>query len=111
YSETARNPVKWYVDRIGYKLFNGYDNVLPFLFSLGIIGMTYLVAYSISQKRIVGILSSIFVCINPLFYNWASSVTYDQVWVFFLLSSIWLVYRKPILSIPFYLASITTKIL
>src|SRR5437867_6060425 len=107
--ETARNPLNWYLDCIGHKLFNGYNNVLPFLFSVSIIPVTYLLTYSITHKRIAGLVAGGMITLNPLFYDWSSSVTYDQGWALFLLLSIWLVYRAPLLSLPAYLGSILAK--
>lgn len=111
YSETARNPLNWWLDCAGHKLFMGYDNLLPTIFSLAIIPMTYLVTVAVTQYRIAGLTASIFLTINPLFNQWANSVTYDQIWAFFLLLSVWLVFRSKYVSIPVYLLSIASKAL
>lgn len=105
----TRAPLKWYLICASYKL--GNENIIPFIFSIGILALTYQLGYMMSGKQNVGIIALLVVLASTSFTKWDTSATYDQTWSFFLLLACCLVYVKPRLAIISYVISILSKTL
>lgn len=106
----TRDPLKWWVNCLSFKITNN-PKIIPVFFNIGLMPLVYLLALNLTRDRFLSLISLIAFCLNPLYYNWISSGTYDQVWSFFLLLSMYLLFKtkKSTLS-PFSLAlSIAAK--
>jgi len=83
--------------------------ILPFIFSLALLSLTYLFSVKISGKRISGIIALIIVTQSNLFLLFDTTATYENFWTTFFLLSLYLIYTKPFLSPISYCLSILTK--
>ena len=108
-SELLRAPLKWYSICASYKL--GNENIIPFIFSILTLPLTYRLGYVMSGKHLVGIIAMLFVLSSVTFTRWDTSATYDQSWSLFLVTALNLLYVKPSLAPVSYLASIAGKTL
>lgn len=106
----TRNFLKEWFNCFGYKVL-GNDRVLPFAFSIGIVYLVYLLGHYITNDRIIGLIASATLSINPLLTRYDTSPTYDQAWVFFIILSVVLLYKKSIIAPVVYPIAILTKIL
>ncbi|MEK6947112.1 MAG: hypothetical protein AABX32_05900 [Nanoarchaeota archaeon] len=95
---------------ISLKLF-GNDKIVPFLASIGLLVITYLITTKITQKRFAGIVAFIIIIQSNLFLTYDTSATYTNFWVLFYLLSLYAVYRFWQLSPISYLISIPAKVL
>ena len=89
----------------------GNDRVVPFAFSIGLVYLVYLLGHYITKDRIIGLISSTAFSINPLLTMYDTSPTYDQIWAFFVILSVVLLYKKPFLTPLVYPLAIASKIL
>lgn len=109
YKDT-RDPLKWYVNCLSYKI-TGSASFIPILFSLGLIPLVYLLSMQLVKDRLIGLISMTAFILNPLYSAWVTSATYDQTWSFFLIFSVYLMFRfkGTQFSIPSLLASLAAK--
>lgn len=108
YPKMNRGMLSWYMVCSSEYVF-GNARVVPFLFSIGLIPMTFLLARKMSNSYIIGLLSSAALAINPVFLVFDDSAAYHQFWVFFLLCSLYFGYKYPVLSGPFLIISVASK--
>lgn len=102
----TRNPLKWGAECLSWNVFHNVK-VIPLIFNIGIMPLVYLVALRLTNDRLIGLISLVAFIYNPLYSDWKSSATYDNIWSFFLLLSVWLVnYKYNVLP---YVISIATK--
>lgn len=103
-----RNFLKSWLNCASYHL--GNDRILPVLFSIGCVYLTYLLGHSMSKDRIIGLIAAAALALNPLLTKFDSSPTYDQAWAFFFLLSMVLLFRMPKLSPLAYPLAIFSKV-
>lgn len=84
----SRGQVNWYLVCAGYLTF-GNTQVVPFLISLGVIPMAFLLARQQSRSNTVGLGTAVLVCTAPTFLVFNTSSAYAQTWVLFLVSSMY----------------------
>ena len=89
----------------------GNDRILPFLVSISLVYLVYLLGHYITNDRIIGLISSLAFSINPLFTTYDTSPTYNQTWAFFIILSVVLLYKKSIIAPLVYPLAIFSKIL
>ena len=89
-------------------LFGNYK-VIPFIASVSLLVLTYLVTFEITQKRFAGIVAMLIVLQSGIFLFYDTTVVYPNFWVVFYLLSLYLVYKKWPLSPISYILSVTTK--
>jgi len=106
----TRSPLKWHSICLSDKAF-GNENVIPFLFSIGCLGLTYYLGYKIGGHEMVGSVAMLVMMFTNAFTRWDTSATYDQSWSFFLLCSVSLLYVKPKWSWVSYICSVLSKAL
>jgi len=84
-------------------------NALLIPFNLMVPLLTYFVATAITKDRIIGLISFAAIGLNPLYMDWRYSGTYDMVWTFFILLSVYLLVKKhdftPMLSMVIAIAA------
>lgn len=109
YKDT-RDPLKWYVNCLSYKV-TGSASFIPILFSIGLIPLVYLLSTQLTNDRLIGLIAVTAFIPNPLYSQWITSSTYDQTWSFFLILSVYLMFRfkGTQLAIPFLLTSFLAK--
>ena len=101
--------IHWF-DCFSHKVL-GNDRLLPFAISIGIVYLAYLLGHYITNDRIIGLISSASLSINPLLTMYDTTPTYDQAWAFFVILSVVLLYKKSIIAPLVYPLAITSKIL
>jgi len=76
----------------------GNYKVIPFIASVALLVVTYLLASQIAKKRFAGIVAMCIVLQSGVFYLYDASVAYPSYWILFYLVSLYFVLRKQILS-------------
>lgn len=110
YDVDTRGFMKYWANCFSYQ-YIGHDRILPVIASVAIVYFTYLLGSTITNNRIVGLIAMGAMSVNPLLTKFDSSPTYDQIWVAFLLLSVFMLYKKPVLGIMTFPFSIMSKIL
>jgi hypothetical protein len=105
---TTRNPIKWYLHCLSFEL-TGYPNAFLIPFAPACIPLVYLLGYYLTKDRMVGLLSMLAMIFNPLYTNWTTTGTYDQVWSFFILLSIVLLYKSKGASVISWAVAVFAK--
>lgn len=108
----TREPLKWWINCLSYKT-TGSFKLIPVLFNIGLMPLVYLLTLELSKDRLVSLISLIAFTNNPLYHDWIGSGTYDQVWSFFLILSVYLIFKsKEAIASPFtIIISTAAKIL
>jgi hypothetical protein len=95
---------------ISYTIFNSIE-VLPFLSSVALLSLTYLLSVKLSGKRISGIVAVIIVIQSNLFHIFDTQGSYDTFWItFFLLALYLILLKKPYISPISFIVAILTKL-
>jgi hypothetical protein len=89
----------------------GTYRAIPFLSSLGLLVLTYLVTLELSKKRFSSIIAVVLVIQSNNFLAYDTTITYPNFWIMFYLLSLYLIFKKWYVSIVSYVLSIFTKIL
>ena len=88
----------------------GNYKVLPLVSSVFILIITYQLAFSITKKRIGGIISLLIMMQSSIFLDYDTSVTYPSFWALFLMLSLYLTRTKYYLLSPFvFVLSVLAK--
>lgn len=107
--DNQRNPLKWWINCLSFKVFENYK-VIPALFGIAIMPLVYLLGSYITNDRFIGLVALVSFIANPLYSDWATQGTYDQVWAFFfILSLVFLFKRQTHVSILSMTVSISAK--
>tara|TARA_B100000029_G_C17550686_1_gene950010 strand:+ start:20 stop:1222 length:1203 start_codon:yes stop_codon:yes gene_type:complete len=83
--------------------------ILPFVASILVILLTYLLTVQITEKRFAGIISILILIQSHTFLRFDTIAVYENFWVLFYLLSIYLIKKQWILSPIFYIISFFTK--
>jgi hypothetical protein len=89
-------------------LFGSYK-IIPLLFSMALLAMTYLFTTSITKNRFAGLVSMGLVLQSYIFLTFDTSSTYTSFWLFFYLLSLYAVVKLWFTNPVFYVASIFCK--
>jgi len=89
-------------------LFGSYK-IIPLLFSMALLAMTYLFTTSITKNRFSGLISMGLVLQSYIFLTFDTSSTYTTFWLFFYLVSLYAVVKLWFTNPVFYVASIFCK--
>jgi len=110
--EPTRNPLKWWLNCVSYKIFDT-PKLVPIFFNISLMPLVYLLTVQLTKDRFIGLLALGAFVANPLYSNWISSGIYDQVWSFFLILSVYLMYRFKDGGLPYlsFFVSLTAKTL
>lgn len=108
YTMEIRSPMKWWLVCVSHKTF-GNENMIPFLASVGILFLTYQIAFDFTKKPLPGLVAMAMLVTSNTFTRWDTSATYDQFWVLFLLASIVSIKRIPLASPILFSLSIVSK--
>jgi hypothetical protein len=91
-------------------LFGSYK-IIPLLFSMALLGVTYLFTTSLTKNRFSGLVSMGLVLQSYTFLTYDTSSTYTNFWIFFYLVSIYAVVKVWFTNPVLYVASIFCKTL
>jgi hypothetical protein len=83
--------------------------ILPFIFSIFVILITYFLTRELSRKRFAGVISMIVVLQSYTFLRYDTIAIYDNFWTFFYILSLYLIFKKPYFSWASYILSIFSK--
>ena len=114
YSPTDFNstPIEYhllfFLETTSMQVFENYK-VIPFIASITLLVLTYIVTVEISKKRFAGIVSMVIVLQSNVFLMYDTSVSYPNFWILFYLLSLYLILKKWPLSPISYVASIVSK--
>ena len=89
-------------------IFGSYK-IIPLLFSMALLAMTYLFTTSITKNRFSGLISMGLVLQSYIFLTFDTSSTYTSFWVFFYLVSLYAIVKFWFTNPVFYVASIFCK--
>lgn len=102
--------VRYFLLHSSMTLFGNYK-VVPFLASIALLLMTYLLAREITGKRFAGIVSVILLMQSSAFLTYDTTVSYTNFWILFYVISLYMASRFWPLSAASYLASLPAKAL
>lgn len=88
-----RNPLKWWLNCLSFHVFENYK-IIPAFFGIAIMPLVYLLGSYLTNDRFIGLVALVSFTINPLYTDWATQGTYDQVWAFFFILSIVLLFKR-----------------
>ena len=91
-------------------LFGSYK-IIPFLTSIALLIITYLITETITQKRFAGIVATVILLQSSVFLTYDTTVSYTNFWILFYLVSLYMTYKFWPLSPVAYLLSILSKAL
>jgi len=83
--------------------------IIPFVFSILVVIITYFLTRELSQKRFTGIISMIIVLQSYTFLRYDTIAIYDNFWTFFYLLSLYFIFKKWYLSSVSYILAIFSK--
>jgi hypothetical protein len=87
----------------------GNGKAIPFIASVAMLLVTYLLTTELTKKRFAGILSMIIVLQSGTFFIFDTTATYPNFWVLFYLLSLYLCYKKWPLSPISFILSVLSK--
>ena len=100
----------FFLDNISMQAFENYK-VIPFIASIALLVMTYLVTVEMSKKRFAGIIAMVIVLQSYVFLKYDTSETYPTFWILFYLLSLYFISQKWFLSPIFYVAGSISKVM
>ena len=83
--------------------------ILPFIASIGLLIVTFFLTYQISHKRFSGIISVLIILQSHTFLHFDTIAVYENFWILFFLTSLYLINRKWQLSSAVYLLAVFSK--
>lgn len=102
--------VRYFLLSSSMAVFGSYK-VAPFLASIALLLVTYLLTREVAGKRFAGIVSMVVLMQSSVFLTYDTTVSYTNFWILFYLVSLYMVYRSWPLSPVSYLASLPAKAL
>ena len=123
YTAVKEQVLSWNIDEI-YKGFdfhlrffllgsslNLFENirVIPFIASISLLILTYLITLEMSKKRFSGLVAMTILLQSPIFLKYDTTATYENFWTLFYLLSLYLIYKSGPISPILYVLSIFSK--
>ena len=90
------------------EIFNNIK-IIPYIASILLLVVTYFLTIKFSKKNFTGLLSVILILQSDTFLKYDTIAVYENFWVLFYVFSIYLIFKNPKISSPFYLLSIFSK--
>lgn len=100
--------VQTYLQIISMIIFGNYK-AIPFIGSIALLVITYLLTVQIAKKRFAGIVAMCIVLQSGVFYLYDTSVAYPNFWILFYLVSLYFVLRTEVLSPIFFILGALSK--
>lgn len=108
--ESFEPHVRYFLLWSSMTMFGSYKAV-PFLASIALLVVTYLLAREISGKRFAGIVSMVILMQSSVFLTYDTTVAYTNFWILFYVVSLYMACRFWPLSPVSYIASLPAKAL
>jgi len=88
-----------------------FDNikVIPYIASILLLVTTYFLTVKLSRKNFAGLVAVLLVIQSDTFLKYDTIAVYENFWALFYVFSIYLIFKSPRISSPFYLLSIFSK--
>ncbi len=88
-----------------------FDNirVIPFIASIALVILTYLITLEISQKRFAGLVATTILLQSHIFLKYDTTATYENFWTLLYVLSLYLIYKSWSISAVSYVLSIFSK--
>ena len=103
--------VKSFLLSSSFIIFGNY-RVIPFLGSMALIVMTYLLTNKITDSRLAGVIAAVIILQSNLFLSFSTTAAYSNFWVLFYIISLFMIVHKTWFLQPVpYVMSIFSKIL
>jgi len=83
--------------------------ILPFIASISLLVVAFFLTYQISHKRFSGIVSVLIILQSHTFLHFDTIALYENFWILFFLTSLYLINRKWQLSSVLYLLAVFSK--
>lgn len=99
-----------FLGNVSMTIFDSY-RVIPFLGSIALLVLTFLLSMELSKKRFAGLVSLVVVMQSGNFLTYDTLITYPNFWIVFYILSLYLIYKKWPLSPFSYFLSIPSKAL
>ena len=113
----------WTIDRVfkgyGYHVKNfllsssnnifGKYQIIPFIASIALLILTYVITTNITRKRFAGIVSMVVLLQSGTFLIYDTSAVYSNFWVLFYLLSLYVIIKKWYFSAPVFILSLFSK--
>lgn len=87
----------------------GNDKAIPFISSIALLVLTYLITTEITKKRFSGIVSMVVVLQSGTFLIYDTNAAYPTFWILFYLLSLYMIYKKWPASPISFICSLLTK--
>ena len=103
--------VKMFLLSSSFIIFGNYK-VIPFLGSMALIVITYLLTNKITDSRLAGVIAAVIILQSNLFLSFSTTAVYSNFWVLFYIISLFMIVHKTWFLYPItYVMSIFSKIL
>jgi hypothetical protein len=100
--------LKYFLLYSSMKIFGNYK-VIPFIASISLLVLTYLITSELAKKRFAGIISMVIILQSGTFQNYDTSIVYTNFWALFYVLSLYMICKKWPVSPLSYIISILTK--
>lgn len=87
----------------------GNPKIIPFAESIGLVILSYLITCMITKARYAGLMASAVLVSSAIFSQNAAMTSFSEEWAFFLMSALYLSFRRPELAGPLYFLSFFAK--
>ena len=103
--------VKMFLLSSSFTIFGNYK-VIPFLGSIALIFMTYVLTNKITDSRLAGVIASVIVLQSNLFLSFSTTAVYSNFWILFYMISLFMIVHKTWFLYPVtYVMAILSKML
>lgn len=106
----TRGGVNWYLVCVSYLTFDN-ARIIPFMLSLSLIPLAYLISKQYTKNNLVGLMASAGLSLDPTMLIFNTSSAFAQTWAVFALGSIYMIRKFPKLATPLICLSIFSKAL
>lgn len=87
----------------------GNIRIVPFLASISLLIITYLLTEKMTHKRLAGIVATLLLVQSPIFFKYDTLASYDRLWILFYVTSLYLLFTRWYLSHTSSILSIFSK--
>jgi len=103
--------VKMFLLSSSFIIFGNYK-VIPFLGSMALIVMTYLLTNKITDSRLAGVIAAVIILQSNLFLSFSTTAVYSNFWILFYMISLFMIVHKTWFLYPVtYVMAILSKVL
>lgn len=105
-----RSALRYYILCAQSTFLDNY-RIVPLLFSIGMIVMSFFTVKKMTNSSIAAVMTSVILASSPIINKFATSATYDQGWAFFFLSALYFAYGNHKVMSGVFFVSVLMKTL